>query len=137
MLSNLLVYGLLLLGVLWLCVMVYYAWPRDGPAGYQKTPQPAKPPRRRSHDPKPFPGLTHKPHCAACEQAAQEPAAPPPPTPPPPLTSSRGRPRQVDTSRHFCPNPDCDYRGWVGWGNLSANGHPQWATLATTLLSGM
>src|SRR5207248_2652032 len=21
-------------------------------------------------------------------------------------------------------NPDCAYRGWVGWGNLRANGHP-------------
>jgi hypothetical protein len=21
-------------------------------------------------------------------------------------------------------NPDCSYRGWVGWGNLRANGHP-------------
>jgi IS1 family transposase len=30
----------------------------------------------------------------------------------------------VDTSTHFCPNPDCAYRGWVGWGNLRANGHP-------------
>jgi IS1 family transposase len=30
----------------------------------------------------------------------------------------------VDTSAHFCPNPDCAYRGWVGWGNLRANGHP-------------
>src|SRR5205809_5628823 len=36
----------------------------------------------------------------------------------------RGRRRQVDTSTHFCPNPDCAYRGWVGWGNLRANGHP-------------
>ena len=35
-----------------------------------------------------------------------------------------GRRRQVDTSTHFCPNPDCAYRGWVGWGNLRANGHP-------------
>src|SRR5262249_4602035 len=31
---------------------------------------------------------------------------------------------EVDTSHHFCPNPDCAYRGWVGWGNLRANGHP-------------
>ena len=30
----------------------------------------------------------------------------------------------LHTSRHFCPNPDCSYRGWVGWGNLHANGHP-------------
>jgi IS1 family transposase len=37
---------------------------------------------------------------------------------------TRGRRRQVDTSQHFCPNPDCAYRGWVGWGNLRANGHP-------------
>ena len=31
---------------------------------------------------------------------------------------------QVDTSRHFCPNPDCAYRGWTDCGNLRANGHP-------------
>jgi IS1 family transposase len=37
---------------------------------------------------------------------------------------TRGRRRQVDTSTHFCPNPDCAYQGWVGWGNLRANGHP-------------
>jgi hypothetical protein len=30
----------------------------------------------------------------------------------------------VDTGHPFCPNPDCTYRGWVGWGNLRANGHP-------------
>jgi IS1 family transposase len=30
----------------------------------------------------------------------------------------------VDTSQHFCPHPDCAYQGWVGLGNLSANGHP-------------
>jgi IS1 family transposase len=37
---------------------------------------------------------------------------------------ARGRRRQIDTSTHFCPNPDCAYRGWVDWGNLRANGHP-------------
>jgi IS1 family transposase len=37
---------------------------------------------------------------------------------------TRGRWREIDTSHHFCPNPDCAYRGWVGWGNLRANGHP-------------
>jgi IS1 family transposase len=25
---------------------------------------------------------------------------------------------------HFCPQPDCDYRGWLGLNNLRANGHP-------------
>src|SRR5262245_62323116 len=56
--------------------------------------------------------------------AAQEAAAPPPPIPPPPSTSNRGRPRQVDTSQHFCPNPNCAYQGRAGLGNSSANGHP-------------
>jgi hypothetical protein len=28
------------------------------------------------------------------------------------------------SAQHFCPNPDCAYRGWVAWGNLRANGHP-------------
>jgi IS1 family transposase len=30
----------------------------------------------------------------------------------------------VDTAQHFCPHANCDYRGWVDWGNISANGHP-------------
>jgi len=34
------------------------------------------------------------------------------------------RPRQVDTSPHFCPHANCAYRGWAGLGNLRANGHP-------------
>jgi IS1 family transposase len=30
----------------------------------------------------------------------------------------------VDTSRHFCPHTGWAYRGWLGLGNLCANGHP-------------
>jgi IS1 family transposase len=37
------------------------------------------------------------------------------------------RPRTVDTSMHFCPHSDCDYRGWLGLNNLRANGHPNGA----------
>ena len=33
-------------------------------------------------------------------------------------------PREVDTSRHFCPHTDCRNRGWLWLGNLRANGHP-------------
>jgi IS1 family transposase len=33
------------------------------------------------------------------------------------------RPRTVDTSQHFCPHAGCDDRGWLGLGNLRANGH--------------
>ena len=34
------------------------------------------------------------------------------------------RPCAIDTSRHFSPYAGCDYRGWLGLGNLRANGHP-------------
>ena len=124
MVSDLFFSELLLVGLLWLCLMLHDAWPSDRPARDRRTSKPATPPRKRSNDPKPFPGLTRKPPCAACQQAAQEPVAPPPPAPPPPITSNRGRPRQVDTSQQFCPNPDCAYRGRVGLGNISSNGHP-------------
>jgi len=45
----------------------------------------------------------------------------------------------VDTSRHFCPHATCDYRGWVGLGNISANGHPNggpWRQLHCTSCGG-
>jgi hypothetical protein len=40
------------------------------------------------------------------------------------MTPTNRRPRQVDTSRHFCPHGHCAYQGWRGRGNLRANGHP-------------
>ena len=40
------------------------------------------------------------------------------------IVSTRGRRRQVDTSPQFCPAPDCRYGGWLGLGNIRANGHP-------------
>lgn len=43
---------------------------------------------------------------------------------PDPMSPTNRRPRQVDSSRHFCPHATCDYRGWLGLGNLRANGHP-------------
>jgi len=45
----------------------------------------------------------------------------------------------VETSRHFCPHPDCAYQGWVGLGNLCANGHPSggpWRQLHCTSCGG-
>ena len=86
----------LLLGLLWLYVMLAWAWPLARLLPGLTPPTPAPPPRQRSGDPKPFPGLTHKPPCAACEQAAQDPAAPPPPAPPP-LITSRGAARARST----------------------------------------
>jgi hypothetical protein len=80
---------------------------------------------RAQRDPKPFAGLTQKPDCPACEQeAGGHPLAAAPSAPPPHMILTRGRRRQVDTTGHFCPHATCAYHGWVGFGNLRANGHP-------------
>jgi len=121
--SHLFFYQLMFLGLLWLCVMLYYAWPNACAGGDQRPSKPLPPPRKRSSDPQPFPGLTCKPPCAACEQAHEH-GPQPPGCPPPRMAPTRGRPRQVDTSDHFCPDPHCRYYGWVGRGNIRANGHP-------------
>jgi hypothetical protein len=123
MVSHLFFYQLVLVGLLWLCCMLHYAWPSSHVADLQRLSQPLPPSRKRPRVPKPFPGLTRKPHCEACAQAAV-PRPQAPCAPPPRIVSTRGRPRQVDTSSHFCPQPHCAYRGWVGLGNLRANGHP-------------
>src|SRR5712692_9795876 len=123
MVSHLFFYQLVLLGLLWLCVMLHYAWPNECAGGDQRPSQPLPPPRKRSSDPKLFPGLTRKPPCAACEQAHEH-GPQPPGCPPPRMAPTRGRPRQVDTSSHFCPDPDCTYGGWLGLGNITSNGHP-------------
>jgi IS1 family transposase len=103
--------------------MLHSAWPSDRTAQCQSPSQPASPPQKRSREPKPFAGLIHKPLCDACEQAV-EPRPQSPSAAPPHLRPTQGRRRQVDTSGHFCPDPDCAYRGWLGLGNISANGHP-------------
>jgi IS1 family transposase len=116
-------YQLMLIALVWLCLMLQWAWPSAPAAVCPTAPEPTPPRPKRPREPLPFAGLTTKPHCDACEHAsAPHPQAPS--APPPRIVLTRGRRRQVDTSTHFCPNPDCAYRGWVGWGNLRANGHP-------------
>ena len=123
MVSHLFFYQLVLVALVWLCVMLQWAWPSDPAAVCPTTPEPPGPRPKRHREPTPFAGLTHKPPCDACEHSGA-PHPQPPASPPPHIVPTRGRRRQVDTSTHFCPNPDCAYRGWVGWGNLRANGHP-------------
>src|SRR6266446_1823309 len=138
MVSPLFFYQLVLLGLLWLCVMLHYTWPNECAVGDQRPSQPLPPPRERSSDPKPFPGLTRKPSCATCAQTHEH-GPQPPGCPPPRIVPTRGRPRQVDTSQHFCPSPACAYQGWVGLGNLCANGHPSggpWRQLHCTSCGG-
>src|SRR6266852_3683637 len=131
-------YQLVVLGLLWLFVMLHYAWPSRCVASPHQPAKPIMPPPKRSSDSKPFPAFTRKPPCAACEQAHEHDPQPPG-CPPPRKVSTRGRPRQVDTSSHFCPHPHCASRGWVGLGHLRANGHPSggpWRQLHCTSCDG-
>ena len=126
MMPPLFFYQLALLGLLWLCVMLHLAWPSRGPVSsrWPVAPEtPVKPRRKRSNEATPFGGLTYKPPCALCAHEASHPT-PLAPVRPAPMSPTNRRPREVDTSRHFCPHATCDYRGWVGLGNLRANGHP-------------
>jgi IS1 family transposase len=122
MVSHLFFYQLTLIALVWLCLMLHWMWPSDS-AACPTIPEPLPPPPTRKREPTPFAGLTTKPPCDACEHAP-DPHPHAPAAPPPRIVMTRGRRREVDTSTHFCPNPACAYRGWVGWGNLRANGHP-------------
>jgi hypothetical protein len=123
MVSHLFYYQLALLALIWLFVMLPLSWPRRSETPPPVPATPIKPKRKRSPEPKAFAGLTHKPHCALCERATAQPKAPAP-VPPAPMPLTNRRPRKVDTSMHFCPHAGCRYRGWLGLGNLRANGHP-------------
>jgi hypothetical protein len=118
-------YLLAILGLLWLCVVLHAICSSRGAVSSQPAAEPMSPPvkRQRSTEAKPFEGLTQRPHCAACTHDANPPHASPPRRPDP-MPSTHRRPRTVDTSLHFCPHTDCAYRGWLGLGNLRANGHP-------------
>src|SRR2546427_11975188 len=123
--SHLFFSQLVLFALIWLFIILHLPWPQRTVTVPVVTaqPEPRKPKRHRSNEPKPFEGLTQKPHCVLCERDTAHPKVPPP-LPPDPMPSTNRRPRDIDTSRHFCPHSHCDYRGWLGLGNLRANGHP-------------
>ena len=140
MIPHLFYYQLVILGLLWLCVMLHLTWPSRAAVSPPKPvePEPIKPKRQHAIEPKPFAGLTQKPPCALCAHEAAHPT-PSSPVRPDPMPPTHRRPREVDTSRHFCPHPNCDYRGWLGLGNLRANGHPSggpWRQLHCTACKG-
>jgi len=77
---------------------------------------------------------TCKPGCPACQAEAHK--AECPPRPAPRVKKKAGRPRHVKTDRRYCPNKRCSYYGWVGLGNIVANGHPNsgpWRQLQCTV----
>jgi IS1 family transposase len=138
MVSHLFYYQLALLALLWLFIMLPLSWPRRSEPPPPVPATPIEPKRQRSTEPKAFAGLTHKPHCALCERETGE-TSPAPPQRPAPMPPTHRRPRTVDTSMHFCPHTDCDYRGWLGMNNLRANGHPNggpWRQLHCTACEG-
>src|SRR2546426_672282 len=122
MLPNLFFYQLVLVALVWLGVLLHWAWPSDCAPAHLTPSQPTPQRHKRRREPKPFAGVTHKPHCDTCAHAGELRSYAP--LAPPRIVTARGRRRAVDTAHHFCPNADCAYHGWVGWGNLRANGHP-------------
>jgi hypothetical protein len=84
------------------CYAVLGLWP--SPCLDERPQADSTPPRRkRANAPKAFAGLTHKPHCAPCEQEAATPT-PPPLVRPDPMPPTNRRTRAIDTSMHFCPH---------------------------------
>jgi IS1 family transposase len=115
--SDLVVYVIAGIFLILLIVLPRWLWHRG-----QTTPAVPKRPRAK-REPQPFAGFTRKPECERCEPGmGSDPRMPV--APPPRLTFTRGRRRQVDTTSHFCPHPACAYHGWVDFGNIRANGHP-------------
>jgi hypothetical protein len=90
MVSHLFYYQLALLAIIWLFVMLHVAWSKPG---LSIPPVPAQPKHKRSTEPKPFAGLTQKPHCALCERDTVQPKASSP-TRPAPMRPTNRRPRR-------------------------------------------
>jgi transposase-like protein/IS1 family transposase len=115
-------YPLLFAALVSLCLIIHVWWP-DPLKGTPSPIKPDKPQRKRPKEPKPFVGYLQKPLCEACEHGVDSrPQAPG--SLPPVIRFTRGRRRTIDTSGHFCPDPDCSYHGRLGLGNIRANGHP-------------
>src|SRR5437588_2441693 len=123
MASHLLFYQLLLVALVCLCCVLQALWPGARTGVRPTLLQPSPPRPKRSREPTPFAGLLHTPLCAACDQAAAS-GHKAPRTPPPLITYARGRKRIIDSQNQFCPDVDCSYYGWLGRGNIRANGHP-------------
>ena len=82
-------------------------------------------------------GRTCRPDCPACQAEGHEDERPSRPAPR--QKKKSGRPRNVNTDWHFCPEQSCSHYGWVGLGNIIANGHPnggQWRQLHCTVCEG-
>jgi len=82
-------------------------------------------------------GRTCRPDCPACQSEGYEIERRS--RPGPRQKKKSGRPRRVNTDWHFCPDQSCSHYGWVGLGNIIANGHPNgghWRQLHCTACRG-
>ena len=68
-------YQLVIVGLLWLCVMLHSVWPSPDAVSPPPPVQPVPPQlqHKRSNEPKPFVGLSQRPHCAVCEHEHHHP----------------------------------------------------------------
>jgi len=89
MIPHLVYYQLAIIGCLWLCFMLHYAWPSRSATSPQQpiAPVPARFQRKRTREPKPFAGFTQRPPCAACEHEACQPTPAPSRRPDPMLAT--------------------------------------------------
>jgi transposase-like protein len=116
-------YQLIVVALVLICLLIHVGLPDKSLPMPQPPPASPKGRRTRSTELEPFPGLIRKPLCETCAQRADaRPTAPG--SPPPFIRFPRGRRRTVNTHSHWCPDPDCAYHGWLGRGNIRANGHP-------------
>jgi hypothetical protein len=58
MVSNLFFYQIVLIALVWLFLMLSWLWPSEPTAVPPAPSKPVPPPRQRSKEPQPFPGLT-------------------------------------------------------------------------------
>jgi hypothetical protein len=104
MVSYLFFSQLVLIALVWLFIPLLLAWPNRVAAAPQRSvePESVKPRRKSSTEPKAFADLTHKPLCPLCDAECEAGMAPTPVRPDPMAPTPR-RPREIDTSAHFCP----------------------------------
>src|SRR5712692_4250333 len=99
MVSHLFFSQLVLIALVWLCLLLQWAWPSDPAAACPPPLEPTPPQPKRHRAPTPFAGLTTKPHCDGCASSSaprpQTPSVPPPPSCPRGGAAARSTPRHI------------------------------------------
>src|SRR5438093_710538 len=126
-------YQLVLVALVWLCLMLHWAWPSDPAAVCPTAPEPTPPVPKRNREITPFAGLTTKPHCGRL--CARE--RPPPRGTPHPATAHRAHARPPAPGGHIVallpPSALC-LSGLGGAGQYPCQWSSQWWTVAPAAL---